>query len=155
MGREGVYKWVFDLVYFRVYYTSIAANDVKTFECPYRSDKEMCSQAPNIHLPEFKFGSLVVDGKNLPDDLSEVDDTLCTQLVRSAIKIELDDQPELYINLSIKLQLESFLEGKDFVIVSQGIGTVETYNPYRTTDHNPIWLFGGKVMQVKIQNYPL
>ncbi len=126
---QGVYTAVNKHVYFSVYYTSIAASSVREFNLTTVPEKLSLRPAQNyyVELKKFNFGSLAVDEDLLAEYHSNPESQ---ELLKSAIQIT--DLPELYINRSIRQQLEKALDGTPFTVHSQGTGVKDIlpYNIY-------------------------
>lgn len=119
----GVFSRLSKGVYIRMFYDSVAASSVTTFESTdCKRGERMFSKGQDV-VPEFLFGALAVD-ENLINgkELKELDQETCTSLIHGGFIIPPDDVPELFYNKSFKLQLQSILHTKGLTVLSQSSG---------------------------------
>jgi hypothetical protein len=129
-AKYAVYKLVQPEVFFRVHYVSIAASYLKDFPTSSNPSK-FCGKKrkERVVIKPFHYGSLVVDEELLGDDHTKLSPETSAKVLETAIQIK--NLPELYINDSIKVQLERQLNGKPYTVRSQIAGKeLLPYNLY-------------------------
>ena len=125
----GVYEAVKRDVYFFLYYSSLPASDVKDFNALKEVKRfSVGNKSPNIG--PFKFGCLAVDEVLYTKDLANLPcDEDNMKFFKEGTLIPIDLLPEVYITLSIHLQLTKCLS-KEYTVTTQSAGSVLPYNIY-------------------------
>lgn len=126
-----MYRQIKGKIFFRIFYDTFAASAVTKFQAGDKQQKQLQRKGlPQIQIEPFMFGSLVVDEQLLEDYYASHSLEASKKIVDKAIQIEESKLPELYINESIKKQLQNQLNGKGYSVTSQMAGASSEMLPY-------------------------
>lgn len=129
----GLFRRVTSGVYVKLFYTSVAANTVKTFRGTEDFRQFELPRGYRTIMEKLCFGVLSFDEDIIAGkDLKELSPDDCARIVHEGFFMDPARVPELYYNETFKVQLETMLEPKGFKVLSQNCGTRELlpYNPY-------------------------
>ncbi len=141
----GAYEQIYDNVYFSFFHKTKTASALVTFNigAPYSAISFSENGNTDIDKPKILFGSIVVDENLISDqtDLSKLNTDQCGEIFSTAFVFPQKSIPELYLNRSIEIQLQKYLQKYGGKVVSQKLMGDQPYNEYHTSEPDLVlWL---------------
>lgn len=134
--NDSPYSRMSSSAFFRAYYSPIRASALNEFHVS--AIKQCTFPTENITFPSpnIKFGSIVADHKLLTGNLADKGFDQMKAILGSAFVMDI---PELYINRSLKLQLNKYFERYPVKVDSQSANFLAEHNLYHTSSPDIIF----------------